>query len=228
MAQQTKVATQSQPSALPPPLEATGVNAGTHFGFCAGQSPPSPRGRLSSWCRHDHHKYARVDGDKVCHHQIGHRQAHEARASVTVNPLCLVLGSRRPSKQKWRQKFGHLICHHRQKAQERTRGNRLILVRDSHPLAGLLSSWYCHGHHKQVQAGAEEAQGSSLHLGQRGCQDHRHRKRQQPCRATHTSIVPQYGTYSWIGPPVHAYEKLICQRTKKTRTNPRPPLENCW
>ena len=32
--------------------------------------------------------------------------------------------------------------------------------------------------------------------------------------------------YSWIGPPVETHKKLICQRTVRATTTPRPPLES--
>lgn len=133
---------------------------------------PFPRGFLSSWRRRDRHRYVQEDADKAGRHQLGDHQAHEAR--VSVNPSCLVWDSCQPIKQK--------------------RGDHLTSVRDRFPLMGRLNSRYRHDCHKQVQARAEEDQGTSLYLGQRGRQAHQHRKRQQPCQATRPFVASQYGT----------------------------------
>ena len=38
----------------------------------------------------------------------------------------------------------------------------------------------------------------------------------------------KWAGYSWIGPSLHAHEKLIPEPTKKAETNPGPLLGSSW
>ena len=46
--------------------------------------------------------------------------------------------------------------------------------------------------------------------------------------ARNTTVNKLCKWYSWIADQLSAHKKLICQRTRRTTTIPRPPLESSW